>query len=303
MDLINWEISAATNIAGQQVPAYPYAVFLMDTGDLDILINEPESPEAYAYFFSHCIASHFVDCNSRSGTTYLPIITMGFKNHIQKHRGSYLLDNSQDILVVPSALSFPNAPHLPVSFYQSHLSLLNTNRILGLTFIDFANAEILQEFDTPTYIDKVVYSTSITSSVNQRPKTVRILYLDTDNVWQTGPEATFTQADFSPRSLLLGVVCSAVKLVMVTAYPNQAGWAIDTFYCTTNVVQCIIESPIAVLVCPILAGQTYPSLPWSKTATPVLAYYQGEFECNRDTTDASRPIIVLTDHISLEAFV
>lgn len=302
MDLINWELSAATALAGQQTTNYPYYVFLMDTVDLDLLLNNPESHEAYTYFNQHCIASHLCNANSRSGANFLSVINLSFAQYLQKHRGRYADDGTTVHKIVPNSIEFGVVKPLPISFYQSHHSLFNTGRVMPLTFGAAVGGEIIQTFDTQM-VRQVVYATWNTSAVNQRPNTVRIQYLDTDDVWRNGPDIVLTTNALTVRTVDLNVVCKAVKIFVSVQNSGQVGWAVDTFYCTGEGVYCPVEEPQAVLICPLMYGQTiYPAaLPWAATRTPVFQFDRHEVELNRDQTDPHLPIIMLTDQIVLEA--
>lgn len=302
MDLINWELSAATALAGQQTANYPYYVFLMDTSELDILLNNPESHEAYTYFNQHCIVSHLCNANSRSGSNFLPVINLSFAQYLQKHRGRYADDGTTVHKIVPNSIEFGEVKPLPISFYQSQHSLFNNGRIMPLTFGAAVGGEIIQTFDTQV-VRQVVYATWNSSAGNQRPHTVRIQYLDEDDVWRNGPDIVLTTNALTVRTVDLNVVCKAVKIFVSVQNSGQVGWAVDTFYCIGDGVYCPIEEPQAVLICPLMYGQTiYPTtLPWATTRTPVFQFDRHEVELNRDQTDPHLPIIMLTDQIVLEA--
>lgn len=303
MDLIKWELSAATALAGQQTTNYPYIVLLMDTDELDILLDNPESHEAYTYFSQHCIASHLCNANSRSGSSFLDSINLSFAQYLQKHRGRYADDGTTSYKIVPNSISFPQTKPRAVSFYQSHYGLISANRNIPIEFDSVVGCQIEQYFDVQQ-VSQIVYSTGNSSAQNQRPHFVRVEYLDTEDNWILATDLTFSVSPLALKFVDVNAVCKGARVTLLTPRVDQIGWSVDSFYCLGDGVDCIVEEPVAALLCPVMWGvNIYPQLAWTNRRTPVLKFDLSEIQLNRKETNPVLPVIMLTDQIILEASI
>lgn len=304
MDLISWKSSIAYGIAGWSTSSYTWLVAVLDTPDVGPLLDKPESIEAFEYFNEHCIASHTVLASSRPSSAFADYIGMTFGSVLRPYRGLYIAETAGEVRIIPGKISFQGAaPSAVNSFYQSVYTLLNTTRVMPIVWgADFMAGSIVQEFLQPTFVKDVLYSTWNSSATTQRPSWVRIRYRDTNGVWQNGVDVQVGNTNvLGLKTGALNVMATAVSLQMMTALAGQTGWAIDTFYCTTNEQESVIvEEAKSVLICPIMYGAAnYPlTMNWTQTKSPAFHFDLPEVHLSRVFTDYA-PMIVHLDRMEI----